>query len=84
MAPIPAVTRRRPKASRDSRMATTCPSDRPSRGEFADDQAVTALEDAHQLVEPAAPFESLSGGGRLDVDALGSQGVALQAPVSFT
>ena len=25
-------------------------------GEFADDQAVTALEDAHQLVEPAALF----------------------------
>ena len=40
-------------------------------GEFADDQAVAALEDVHQLVEPAALLGSLSGGGRLDevVDA---------------
>ena len=40
-------------------------------GEFADDQAVAALEDVHQLVEPAALFGSLSRGGRLDeiVDA---------------
>ena len=40
-------------------------------GEFADDQAVAVLEDAHQLVKPAALFGSLSGGGRLDevVDA---------------
>ena len=30
-------------------------------GEFADDQAVAALEDAHQLVEPAALLGSLSG-----------------------
>ena len=39
--------------------------------EFADDQAVAALENAHQLVEPAALLGSLSGGGRLDevVDA---------------
>ena len=35
-------------------------------GEFADDQAVAALEDAHQLVEPPALFGSLAGGGRLD------------------
>ena len=40
-------------------------------GEFADDQTVAALEDVHQLVETAALFRSLSGGGRLDeiVDA---------------
>ena len=39
--------------------------------EFADDQTVAALEDVHQLVEPAALFGSLSRGGRLDeiVDA---------------
>ena len=39
--------------------------------EFADDQAVSALEDAHQFIEPAALFGSLSRGGRLDevVDA---------------
>ena len=29
-------------------------------GEFADDQTVAALEDVHQLVEPAALFGSLS------------------------
>ena len=42
-----------------------------SRGEFADDQTVSALEDVHQFVEPAALFGSLSRGGRLDeiVDA---------------
>ena len=34
--------------------------------EFADDQAVAALEDVHQLVEPAALLGSLAGGGRLD------------------
>ena len=40
-------------------------------GEFADDQPVAALEDVHQLVEPAALVGSLSRGGRLDelVDA---------------
>ena len=40
-------------------------------GEFADEQTVAALEDVHQLVEPAALFGSLSRGGRLDeiVDA---------------
>ena len=39
--------------------------------EFADDQAVSALQDAYQLIEPAAFFGSLSRGGRLDkvVDA---------------
>ena len=39
--------------------------------EFADDQAVSALEDAHQLIEAAALFGSLSRGGRLNeiVDA---------------
>ena len=31
-------------------------------GEFADDQAVAALEDVHQLVEPAALLGSQSGG----------------------
>ena len=40
-------------------------------GEFADDQAVTALEAIQQLVEPASLLGSLPGGGRLDevVDA---------------
>ena len=39
--------------------------------ELADDQAVAALQDARQLVEPPALFGGLSGGGRLDevVDA---------------
>ena len=35
-------------------------------GEFADDEAVAALEADDQLVEPAALFGSLSGGGGLD------------------
>jgi hypothetical protein len=40
-------------------------------GEFADDQAVAALEAVQQLVEPASLLGSLPGGGRLDevVDA---------------
>ena len=40
-------------------------------GEFADDQAVAALEAVQQLVEPASLLGSLAGGGRLDevVDA---------------
>ena len=40
-------------------------------GEFAHDQAVAALQDARQLVEPPAFLGRLSGGGRLDevVDA---------------
>ena len=35
-------------------------------GEFADDQAVAALEAVQQLVEPASLLGSLPGGGRLD------------------
>ena len=35
-------------------------------GEFAHDQAVAALQDARQLVEPPAFLGGLPGGGRLD------------------
>ena len=35
-------------------------------GELADDQAVAALQDARQLVEPTALLGCLSGGGCLD------------------
>ena len=44
---------------------------RPSRERFADDEAVTALQEARQLVEASALLGGLPGGGGLDelVDA---------------
>ena len=60
------ATKEMPALASASRMATDLTQRAAEPGEFADDQAVAALEAVQQLVAPAAFLGSLPGGGRLD------------------